>query len=124
MCFFCFICDLCGLQFFIKEIHPQNKIDEVKIESLAESPSKLATVYHIILKEDTDLAGMDYDNFDLNEPDVNLCKIKCEQDVKCKAFIYVKPGIQNEYARCWLKYGVPKSIKSDCCTSSIKKLNN
>jgi hypothetical protein len=74
----------------------------------------------INLETDTDRPGMDYRNFDLSSPDVNLCERACADDSQCKAFTYVKPGIQGPNARCWLKSGVPASKKSSCCISGVK----
>jgi hypothetical protein len=74
----------------------------------------------INLESDTDRPGMDYRNFDLSSADANLCARACSDDPRCKAFTYVKPGIQGPNARCWLKSGVPASVKSPCCISGVK----
>ena len=73
------------------------------------------------LEYDTDRPGMDYKNFDLPSPDANGCQNACINDPNCKAFTYVKPGIQGSNARCWLKTGVPALKQSTCCISGIKK---
>jgi len=73
------------------------------------------------LEYDTDRPGMDYKNFDLPSPDPNLCVSACAGDAQCKAFTYVKPGIQGMSPRCWLKTGVPAPKQSTCCVSGIKK---
>lgn len=73
------------------------------------------------LEYDTDRPGMDYKNFDLPSPDQNRCQNACINDPNCKAFTYVKPGIQGAKARCWLKTGVPAPRQSTCCISGIKK---
>lgn len=70
---------------------------------------------------DTDRPGKDYKNVDLSAPDPNLCRQECIGDPKCKAFTYVKPGIQGAKARCWLKHGVPQAKISSCCVSGIKE---
>jgi hypothetical protein len=72
------------------------------------------------MEYDTDRPGMDYKNFDLPSPDPNLCINACTGDPQCKAFTYVKPGIQGPEARCWLKSGVPASVNSPCCVSGVK----
>jgi len=73
------------------------------------------------MEKDTDRPGMDYKNFDLPSPDPNHCQNACINDPQCKAFTYVKPGIQGINARCWLKTGVPALKQSTCCISGIKK---
>ncbi len=62
---------------------------------------------------DIDRPGMDYKSFDLASPDPNLCERACKEDPQnCKAWTYVKPGIQGPKARCWLKSGVPPAVKN------------
>lgn len=72
------------------------------------------------LENDSDRPGMDYKNFDLSDPRPELCRQACFQDKQCKAFSYVKPGVQGPGARCWLKAGVPTSVHSSCCISGVK----
>jgi hypothetical protein len=71
-------------------------------------------------ESDTDRPGMDYHNFDLSEAQPELCRQACMQELQCKAFTYVKPGVQGPGARCWLKSGVPASVNSSCCISGVK----
>ncbi len=68
---------------------------------------------------DTDRPGMDYTNFDLPSPDPGLCENACKEDPNCKAWTYVKPGIQGPQARCWLKSGIPEPAKNSCCVSGV-----
>ncbi len=69
---------------------------------------------------DTDRPGMDYNSFDLSNADCYLCYNACENDPTCKAWTYVKPGIQGQNARCWLKSGVPTQVQNTCCISGYK----
>ena len=71
---------------------------------------------------DTDRPGSDYRDFDLQKPEFELCELACREDPTCKAWSYVKPGIQGSNARCWLKSGVPQAIVSSCCISGAKTL--
>ncbi len=64
-----------------------------------------------------DRPGYDYSSYDLSMPREILCQWKCQQDVKCKAWTFVNPGVQGKYARCWLKYAIPKAVPNSCCTS-------
>jgi len=71
------------------------------------------------MEYDTNRAGMDYKNFDLSSADPKLCEDACKGDPNCKAYTYVKPGIQGPSARCWLKSGVPAADRNTCCISGI-----
>ena len=72
-------------------------------------------------EQNVDRPGMDYRNFDLNVADPGLCEKACMDDEKCKAYTYVKPGVQGPKARCWLKHSVPQARGNDCCVSGVKQ---
>jgi hypothetical protein len=50
---------------------------------------------------------------------VKHCEDACKEDSQCKAFTFVKAGVQGANARCWLKSGVPSPVKNTCCTSGV-----
>jgi hypothetical protein len=66
-----------------------------------------------------DRPGMNLENFNLPSPDPKLCQNACQQKTACKAWTYVKPGIQGQSARCWLKSGVPAPLQNNCCVSGV-----
>lgn len=68
----------------------------------------------------TDRPGSDYRNFKLAKDQPGLCARQCEQERRCKAYTYVKPGVQGAQARCWLKHSVPQPVSDDCCVSGVK----
>jgi hypothetical protein len=70
---------------------------------------------------DKNRPGMDYKSFSISSPAPILCEQACMKDEACKAWTYVKPGIQGRTARCWLKNGVPPAKSNTCCISGIKK---
>ena len=72
------------------------------------------------LEPGVDRPGSDYRNFDLDETRPELCQQACANEATCRAFTYVKPGVQGPKARCWLKNAVPAPKPSDCCTSGVK----
>lgn len=73
------------------------------------------------LEAEYDRPGQDIKSFDLPAPDPLLCQKACESSTDCRAFTYVKPGVQKAgVARCYLKGGVPAAAKSDCCVSGVK----
>lgn len=67
-----------------------------------------------------DRPGQDYKNFDLSAPDPAACRKACEAEAQCRAWAYVKPGVQGPSARCWLKNAVPPPVKDACCVSGVR----
>jgi hypothetical protein len=80
----------------------------------------ITLVESFALETNTDRPGMDYSNFDLASANPSLCEQACNGDPDCRAFTYVKPGVQGSGARCWLKNGIPTATPSDCCDSGVK----
>jgi len=72
------------------------------------------------MEQNTNRPGQDYRSFDLAAPDPKQCQNACLEDAKCKAWSYVKPGVQGPKARCWLKSGVPPPEPAPCCISGVK----
>ena len=64
-----------------------------------------------------DRMGLDYRGFELSDADPKICQSSCSADPQCKAWTYVKPGIQGNLARCWLKDKIPQPRANDCCIS-------
>ena len=67
-----------------------------------------------------DRSGKDYNHFPLTKADPGLCQDRCNRENRCRAWTFVKPGVQQERAVCWLKSSVPDRKKSDCCVSGRK----
>jgi hypothetical protein len=65
--------------------------------------------------------GGDYANFDLQQPNYELCRQACANDSRCLAYAYVQPGVQSANGRCWLKSTVPASQANACCTSGVRQ---
>ncbi len=68
-----------------------------------------------------DRPGQDFFDTDLDQADPALCAAACQRDPHCKAWTFVKPGVQGEKARCWLKNAVPPPNPDDCCISGLKR---
>lgn len=49
------------------------------------------------------------------------CGDKCAADASCKAWTFVKPGVQGPTAMCYLKRAVTQSVKTNCCVSGIAR---
>ena len=65
-----------------------------------------------------DRPGGDYLNFAL-DGDASTCRLACDRDRQCRAWTFVKGGIQGPLARCWLKNVVPAPRANPCCTSGV-----
>jgi hypothetical protein len=74
----------------------------------------------VSVEPNTDRMGSDYRSFDLPQPDYQLCRQACAGDPVCRAYTYVRPGVQKPSAVCYLKAAVPPAKPSDCCTSGVK----
>jgi hypothetical protein len=72
------------------------------------------------MEQDSYRPGSDYTSFDLSEANPSRCRNACATDVNCRAYTYMKPGVQGPKARCWLKNGVPAASKHSCCISGVK----
>jgi PAN domain len=71
-------------------------------------------------EEGVDRPGENYKSLELPSADPALCRKACDDDVQCRAYSYVKPGVQGPSARCWLKSAVPPAVQDDCCVSGVK----
>ncbi|WNG19050.1 phosphatidylinositol-specific phospholipase C domain-containing protein [Cystobacter fuscus] len=78
-----------------------------------------AGVYSGLVEANIDRGGQDLQQFDLSEARPEACREACQNNAACRAFTYVKPGIQAAKARCYLKFGVPAPTPSACCDSGV-----
>jgi hypothetical protein len=74
-----------------------------------------------VMEQDTNRFGEDYKDLDLDTPDPALCAEACMREAKCRAWTYVKPGVQADNAKCWLKNKVPPPSPDDNCVSGVNK---
>lgn len=73
-------------------------------------------------EHNTDRPGLDYKNFDLDTTNPGDCYYFClTEGPVCKAWTYVRPGVQGPKARCWVKKGVPRPVANNCCESGVMK---
>ena len=74
------------------------------------------------IESNTDRPGGDYANVTLpGGSNPQSCSALCDADGTCKAWTFVKAGVQAANPRCWLKNGVPAPRSADCCTSGVKQ---
>jgi PAN domain-containing protein len=67
-----------------------------------------------------DRVGGDYRHFDIpTNPDVEMCKKACEDENRCRAWTYVRPGYLGVTARCYLKDKIKPPRRKPCCMSGV-----
>ena len=80
----------------------------------AEAQSRFFT-----FEQNIDRPGRDYKN-SLSRG-ASDCSFACQAENQCRAWTYVRPGIQGPFGRCWLKSTVPGAVRNNCCTSGVRK---
>jgi len=68
---------------------------------------------------DTNMLGFDYKHLDGTDP--AACESACKADNQCRAWTFVRPGVQGPAARCHLKASIPERTASPCCVSGIER---
>ncbi len=71
-------------------------------------------------EEDTDRFGSDIDRFVVSTGHTETCEERCKNDGRCLSWTYVKPGIQEARAVCYLKSIAPLTRRDACCVSGTK----
>jgi hypothetical protein len=74
------------------------------------------------IETSTDRYGGDYRNFELPpDPSGESCKKACEEENRCRAWTYVRPGYMgaSSPARCYLKNQVKPPRRKPCCLSGV-----
>ena len=67
-----------------------------------------------------DRYGGDYRHFDMpNKPSAEACKQACEEENRCRAWTYVRPGYLGPTARCYLKDSIKPPRRKPCCMSGV-----
>jgi hypothetical protein len=84
------------------------------------STAKPSSSTQYSMEQNTNRFGEDYKDINLTTPDPALCAQECMNDAKCKAWTYVKPGVQADNSVCWLKDKVPPATPDSNCVSGIK----
>jgi hypothetical protein len=67
-----------------------------------------------------DRFGGDYRNFD-TAPDATgaACRSACEDEKRCRAWTYVRPGYIGSNAHCYLKNRITRPWHKPCCISGV-----
>ncbi len=90
------------------------------LASFAMIDTAAAQTYYMTTEEGYDRLGGDYKNYPLPSPGAAQCSSACLSEPQCKAYTYVKPGIQGPQARCWLKNSFQMRTKQDVTVSGVK----
>jgi hypothetical protein len=100
-----------------------NTISGRKVASGHSPPPTVHSTTTMTMEHDTNYFGMDYNDGKLPRAncDAECCRDACRKDPRCKAYTWVKPGVQGPTARCWLKHGVPAKSR-DYNTISGRKV--
>jgi hypothetical protein len=100
--------------------NPQTKAGPARFTVTVTSNDAAPAPPAIPLELGVDRPGSDLRYFDLPIADPVACSEACRTEGLCRAFTYVKPGIQASSARCWLKSSIPSAQPSPCCISGVK----
>ncbi len=73
------------------------------------------------VESNTDRQGQDYKRMEMVPTIAGFapCQSACVFDEKCKAWTFVRSGVQGPKAICYLKSGASKTRSDKCCTSGI-----
>ena len=67
-----------------------------------------------------DRLGGDYRNFEIKtNPVPEACKAECENDNRCRAWTFARPGYTGSAARCFLKSEIKGPRAKPCCISGV-----
>lgn len=98
---------------------PTSKPVESRIPSRTDVPAATVRVRNPASMPGVDLPGGDYSSKPIAGT-AEDCAEACTLDGKCVAWTWVKPGVQNAQAMCWLKNSVPARTPNVNATSGIK----
>jgi hypothetical protein len=68
--------------------------------------------------QNTDRPGNDFRNIAVRG-NFGDCLELCRTTRGCRAWTFVKAGVQGPSARCFLKNVVPAAVRNSCCTSGL-----
>lgn len=64
-----------------------------------------------------DRPGMNLAGMPVEKTSPGRCRNACIRNHDCRAWSWVKPGVNGPGAQCYLKNGIPWAKKNDCCSS-------
>jgi hypothetical protein len=75
------------------------------------------------MENNVDRPGSDYNRFVLTTASAKNCEAACAADRGCAAWTYVRPGVQQKEAVCYVKRSAPAPVSNSCCISGRKSLD-
>jgi len=75
----------------------------------------------VSLEPGKDRGGYNYSSFITDAPH-EACQNACASDTNCQAYTWVRPGVKNPQAVCYLKDTVPEASGNPDCVSGVKLL--
>jgi hypothetical protein len=113
MTFHCHDATQCHRDYYVPGDLDYEKIARDQVTA-APSPHQVAA----IMGDNTDRPGFDYERDVIGRAKSDFCASKCfEQRDKCRAWTYVRPGVQDPDAVCYLKTHAADPVANDCCVS-------
>ncbi len=73
------------------------------------------------VENNTDRPGSDIHRFELQDANPGICQARCAKLDRCRAWTFVRPGIQGPKAVCYLKGMAPAPVANTCCVSGTVK---
>jgi len=70
-------------------------------------------------ERNTDRPGRDYSN--TASRGAVECSFACQSENRCRAWTFVKAGVQGPSGRCFFKDPAPPARRNNCCTSGLRK---
>lgn len=67
-----------------------------------------------------DRPGRDYASFAVRSGDPAACALRCDRDLRCRAWNFVYPAAAGAQAMCWLKSEIAPRVENPCCISGVK----
>jgi hypothetical protein len=72
------------------------------------------------LEHSMDRYGGDLRSFDItSNPAPEACQKACEEENRCRAWTYARPGYVGAAARCYLKDKITRPRRKPCCVSGV-----
>jgi hypothetical protein len=91
--------------------------------SMPPAPAPAPTAAAGAIEPETDRIGADLIGFELAGSDPAQCLALCNSSGQCRAWSFVKPGVQGSTARCYLKSAAPAPTRNSCCASGVKSVS-
>jgi hypothetical protein len=82
-------------------------------------PTPEGSLRRIAAVEGVNLPGNDYRSMPTENDGGTQCGITCLGEAPCRAYTWVRPGLQGQQAMCWLKTSAPPAIRDSATASAI-----